>query len=269
MRKVIIRDDDTSFFTQPALLERIYGRLWQAGKPVCLAVIPAQNSNVRVLHRTDKRYDPSIPPRYRGIEAEHPITANAELCAFLNDLARAGLVELMLHGYAHSYREFRSDDREALRRKLVEGKAMLRQAFPDAKIRTFIAPYDTLSQTALELVFEQGFNLCTHSDNLAPFPTLAGMGGYRSKRLPGGMALFTADEYLFTDKTPPDQCLVNALHRQENEALLIMANHYWTFYDDWNGPIPAMHARWNEFLDVLLASRDVLTFSAYAARFAA
>lgn len=264
MRRAIVRDDDTSFFSSPQLLERIYGRLWDAGYPVCLAVIPAQQGNVRVLHREDQRFDPSIPPQYRGADQSHLLIDNPELCAYLNEKARAGLVEIMLHGYAHSYHEFKSDDVDAIRRKLVGGKTLLQQAFPDAKIRTFIAPYDTLSKTALELVLEHGFNLCTHSDNLKPFPPLARMDSYQARRLPGGLAMFTCDEYLFTDKATPQTCLNNALQRHDSEELLILANHYWTFYNDWAGELPAMHRHWDAFLDVLLAEREIVTFSSYA-----
>jgi hypothetical protein len=103
MNKVIVRDDDISFFTSPDLLERVYGRLWSRHKPVCLSVIPAQNSNVRIDYRPGKPFDPSIPPGYRGQDHDHTILNNRELCAYLNEKARQGLVEICLHGYSHSY----------------------------------------------------------------------------------------------------------------------------------------------------------------------
>src|SRR5262245_30425071 len=37
--KVALRDDDTSYFTAPADLERVYGDVWQR-VPVCLATVP-------------------------------------------------------------------------------------------------------------------------------------------------------------------------------------------------------------------------------------
>ena len=37
--KVAIRDDDTSYFTTPDALERVYGDVWDR-VPVCLAVVP-------------------------------------------------------------------------------------------------------------------------------------------------------------------------------------------------------------------------------------
>ena len=40
MPTIIFRDDDASYFTEPRRLEALYGRLWAASHPVCLAVIP-------------------------------------------------------------------------------------------------------------------------------------------------------------------------------------------------------------------------------------
>src|SRR5438034_6624971 len=37
--KVAIRDDDTSYFTTPEALDRVYGDVWDR-IPVCLAVVP-------------------------------------------------------------------------------------------------------------------------------------------------------------------------------------------------------------------------------------
>ena len=37
--KIALRDDDTSFFTSPADLERVYADVWDR-VPVCLATVP-------------------------------------------------------------------------------------------------------------------------------------------------------------------------------------------------------------------------------------
>jgi peptidoglycan/xylan/chitin deacetylase (PgdA/CDA1 family) len=261
--KVIIRDDDTSFFTQPALLDKIYEPLWKNNYPICLAVIPAQRSDVIVEHRPNRPYDPSIPAAYRGQTMEHPVLRNRELCAYLNEKAREGLVEICLHGYSHSYMEFTTDDESLLKQKLAVGKQLLAEALPDATIRTFIAPYDRLSKTALQLVYKAGFHLCTNSENLRPFPSLSGIYPYAAYRLSNGLRLFTCNEYLFTHRDNPDESLAKARERLTTESILIIANHYWTFFYDWDGPNASMLQSWYRFVDDLLANSNckLTTFS--------
>lgn len=258
---LIVRDDDTSFFTKPALLEQVYGQMWAHQLPVCLAVIPAQNASTRVLHRADQRYDPSIPPDYRGTDKEHPITDNAELCAFLNEKISAGLVEIMLHGYSHSYYEFLSDDAGLLQQKLTAGLAILKTAFPAATIQTFIAPYDKMSPVAIELVLEMGLSFCTHSDNLAALPGQAGVRGYTRQLLPTGSRVYTCDEYLFDLTRPASDSLDNARQRLQTEPWVIAVNHYWTYFYDWTGVNQPLMDAWQTFVsEVIQAKHPVAVF---------
>jgi len=261
--KIIIRDDDTSYFTSPALLERIYGRLWQHDHPVSLAVIPAQRSDTRVEYRPGSPYDPSIAPEYRGLAKDHPITLNRELCAFLNAQAKTGLIEICLHGYNHSYLEFTSENRTLIEQKLTDGHAMLREALPDAPIQTFIAPYDELSAIAVETVLAHGYNLCSKSANFASFSAYSHLGPYQTHALPNGRRIFTCDEYIFTHRRKPGASISDARHRMQTETPLVIANHYWTFFYDWNGPNTQLLAEWDLFVDDLLTTsedRELTTF---------
>ncbi|PJF33225.1 MAG: hypothetical protein CUN49_19100, partial [Candidatus Thermofonsia Clade 1 bacterium] len=92
--------------------------------------------------------------------------------AFLNRKAQQGLVEICLHGYTHAYHEFASRDADLLATKVRAGLAMLRDAFPAAEIRTFIAPYDVVSPEAIRAVLDAELDLCTASKNLAEAPDL-------------------------------------------------------------------------------------------------
>src|SRR5262249_4896338 len=134
MKTIILRDNDSSAFSSPALLEKVYGRLWQANIPVSLGVVPQPRGDVRLLHLQDQPYDPSIPPKFRGSNQPYKLRENKILCSFLNEMARQGLVELCLHGYDHSYNEFDIEDETLLSQKIEEGKAELESAFPDAAI---------------------------------------------------------------------------------------------------------------------------------------
>ncbi|MCC6613708.1 MAG: DUF2334 domain-containing protein [Anaerolineae bacterium] len=249
MTTLIIRDDDPSFFTHPGLLDTIYAPLWERGLPVSLSVIPAQTGATRVLWREGAPYDPSIPPGYRGDETERPLADNAEMCAYLNGRAREGLVEICLHGWSHSYREYGALDGPTAHEKLQRGLDALQHALPDATVRTFIAPYDKISTEALQEVFALGLTICTNTENLATLPDLADMQPYQRRQIAPEQWLYTCDEYLFTHHDDPDESYTKALDRLAKAEVMIVANHYWTFFHDWQPtPNAAMLRRWHDFV---------------------
>lgn len=269
MPKIIFRDDDSSYFTPPQRLEAIYGRLWEAGLPVCLAVIPMVYADTRVYWTDGNPHDPSIPPPFRGRDECFSILDNRELCDFLNEKAAAGLVEICLHGYRHSFYEFITHDRALIRRKLERGRALLNEAFPAADVRTFVAPYDRLSPAAIEELIAAGFHISTRSLNLAPLPALPQIAGQGAAAIRGGQMLFVCDDYMFTHKGDPAQSLVRARAAMAGGELTIICNHYWMFYHPWRDrPNAPDYAAWNRLLDEVLGgeTHQATTFDGFARR---
>jgi predicted deacetylase len=262
MRPLIIRDDDTSYFTPFEKLEAIYGALWAQNLPVCLAVIPSLRCDVRVLHREGAPYDPSIPPDYRGNPDTHLITENRSLCAFLNSKIRQGLVEICLHGYTHAYHEFASRDSDLLAAKVRDGLTLLREAFPAANIRTFIAPYDVMSPEAIRVVLDAGLSLCTASANLRRSAEVPHLPPYAATRLSEGTRLFTCDEYLFHHRDRAESCLANACARLQSADFFILSNHYWSFFHDWRSASTRsdLLKAWHTFAAEAVRQRHVTTF---------
>ena len=269
MRTIIFRDDDTSYFTTPRRLQAVYGRLWEAGLPVGLAVIPEAFGDTRVYWTDGNPHDPSIPPAYRGTERCYSILENAELCAFLNEKTAAGLVEICLHGYTHTFYEFITHDRAVIGRKLDEGAALLERAFPAARIKTFVPPYDRISPAALSELVTRGFHISTMSQNLAPLPELPRIAGFAAGEIGPGQMLYVCDDYLFTYKRTPPESLRLARAALAGNDLSIVSNHYWMFFHPWReAPNAADMDAWNAFLDEVLAADGpaVMSFSGYAER---
>ncbi len=272
MPTIIFRDDDTSFFTAPGRLEAIYGRVWEAGLPVCLAVIPAFHGDTRVYWTDGNPHDPGIPPEHRGKTENFPVSDNRDLCDFLDDKAAAGLVEICLHGYTHTFHEFITHDRALIRQKLDAGMAMLERVFPAASVRTFIPPYDRISPVALEELVARGFLISTQSLNLAPAPQLPPIAGFAAGPIRAGQTLFVCDDYLFSHKRAPTESLRLARRALARNDLTIVSNHYWTFFHPWRAqPNRPDYTAWNAFLDEALKrdKYEVTSFSAYAVRRAA
>ena len=52
---ILIRDDDTNFFTRPDMLETIHSKAWDKGFKISLAIVPFQRG----------AEDVSVPPEIR------------------------------------------------------------------------------------------------------------------------------------------------------------------------------------------------------------
>jgi peptidoglycan/xylan/chitin deacetylase (PgdA/CDA1 family) len=254
--QIIFRDDDTSFFTTPQMLEDVYTPVWEHNCPVCLAVIPAQHGNIVLDFGSGTFIDPNIAPQYRGQDRTFPITDNAELCAYLNDKARQGLVEICLHGYDHRYPEFRTDDEGLIRQKLTEGKAILERAFPNAVIETFLTPYDAISSTALDIILEMGFHTALGMYNIPQESKLAGSTPNRGIQSTGGGKFYT----IGADYTQHFDHWMSML--ADEDATLVSVNHYYMFYNDFDGHNERAFEEWDRLIQQTLPkyAANVTTF---------
>jgi hypothetical protein len=155
----VIRDDDTSFFTQSEELISVYGPLW-AEIPISLAVIP---------------FD--VPSYYRGIPEKFyqefkpvSIETNYNIIETIKQGIQENYLQVMLHGYNHLYKvtypvpydpkywipEFRYADKMV--EKVKEGKKLLEDVF-NTKISFFVPPSNVISVEGLRAVTAGGLNL--------------------------------------------------------------------------------------------------------------
>lgn len=147
MMRVILRADDIHALTDPAQLQRVYGALWERGLPVCLSVIP----------RSATRFTA------RGPQAVEPmdLRESRALCDFLTRLARAGLVEIALHGYEHRYGELASGTQAQIADRIAAGLELLREALPGVPVRVLVPPHDYLSPAGMRAARQQGLQICS------------------------------------------------------------------------------------------------------------
>ena len=88
---ILIRDDDTNFFTKSNMLESIYSNAWNNQFKVSLSVIPYQKTI----------NDVCVPPDFRNSPEHHSIENNEELCTFLKEKIRHSKIEIIQHGVTH------------------------------------------------------------------------------------------------------------------------------------------------------------------------
>jgi len=147
--KVAIRDDDTSYFTRPEELERVYHDVWDR-VPVCLAIVPFAVGYQRV----------GIPPEQWYSSESFPLEGNPASVGCLRSLIADGHATTALHGYTHQdfpdgYEFEAARDPE---RRVAEGLAHLnRVLLTSASI--FVPPHNALSRRGLAAVSAAGLNI--------------------------------------------------------------------------------------------------------------
>ena len=147
--KVAIRDDDTSVFTAPAVLERVYARVWDR-VPVCLAVVPFAIGYEQ----------PGIPREHWHSRESFPLEHNVELVTFLRQLIASNRITIALHGCTHedfpNGSEFQAapDPDQRIRR----GRSYLEKLL-GCRISVFVPPHNALSKRGLAAVSAAGLNV--------------------------------------------------------------------------------------------------------------
>ena len=147
--KVALRDDDTSYFTEPDRLEAVYHDVWSR-IPVGLAVVPHAAGFV----------DKAIPEKYWDAGRAFPLEENAALVRVLRQHVKSGRVSIAQHGYTH---EDFADGHEFqaapdLESRLAHGQAYLERVL-DTRIRVFVPPHNALSKRGMVAVSSAGLNL--------------------------------------------------------------------------------------------------------------
>ena len=156
--KFALRDDDTSFFTQPEQLERVYAAHWDR-LPVSLAIVPA--------HAATR--SKAIPEEHWQGDGNFPLADNSSLVSYLRDLFQRGRAAPMLHGYDHrnfpgGYEFQVAPD---LPGRLRRGRRALEELF-DRPIRTFVPPHNALSKRGLEALDAERMNVLGNFPSFRP-----------------------------------------------------------------------------------------------------
>lgn len=159
MKTVILRADDICARTDLDALKRVYDPCWERGWPVCLAVIP---------HSAYQFSAEGIFP----VEARS-ISEHTALVDFVADLAQAGLVEVLLHGWEHHWGELAGHNNviraqhaaplqhPSIHEKLEAGLQVLREAWPNISVKVLVPPHDYLSREGLAAAKALGLQVCS------------------------------------------------------------------------------------------------------------
>jgi hypothetical protein len=149
---ILIRDDDTNFFTEARMLESIYSEAWNQGFKVSFSVVPLQRG-------ID---DIAVPPEMRNTGLQYSVGDNRPLVDYLKAKINHQAIEILQHGTFHdsgnikdssgTWAEFGTD---LDKRKEIElGLNVLNHAL--VRPRFFVPPGESISRQNLGAINELG-----------------------------------------------------------------------------------------------------------------
>lgn len=286
---ILIRDDDTNFFTRADMLDSVHSKSWDKGFKVSLSVVPFQIG----------MDDVCVPPEMRKTGLLYSISHNENLIRFLRDKLQRQLIEILQHGFSHSiaigYRGEFGINTPYQESNLKLGRDTLGQTF--GVIPTFfVPPYDDISYKNLKLVRQQGmlpiygqekihklfrsrfmpgfykrrvakqiFNKYGKSAFIVPVDVNPVINNNNSdKNAAGLLTSFPSIEGLNFEKVVSSDTFLDSLSKiilfgKSNRCMtLCMINHYHHYFYDWSSHITRndMFRLWQQ----VLACLDNLSF---------
>jgi len=141
---ILIRDDDTNFFTKTEMLESIYSKAWNERFKVSLSVIPLQKGIDDIC----------VPPNKRKTGLSYSIQGNETLINYLKNKIHNGSVEILQHGLHHTFNgrhrgEFAGTSDNS--KQILCGRNIIVEAF-GAEPKFFVPPGEDISKKNLKLI---------------------------------------------------------------------------------------------------------------------
>lgn len=238
---ILLRDDDTNFFTRAEMLESVHSITWQKKFKISLSIIPNQKGI----------NDVCVPPEYRESGLHYSLADNQDLTTFLKTKKKLGLIEILQHGYSHSpiedeFRgEFGSNKKSKsidVRSNLERGKSLIEQIFGGPP-RFFVPPYDDISYSNINMVKQNNLIPVYGQENIHRF--------FRSPFIPSMIKKIMARRIF--DKFARSAFIVPAAIDIKDEVIILSLSRLGIKYDMMDSP--------EKFLDSMSKLICSLTFN--------
>jgi Uncharacterized protein conserved in bacteria (DUF2334) len=145
---ILVRDDDTNYFTDERMLESVYSEAWKQGFKVSLSVVPLQKG-------ID---DIAVPPDSRASSRYYSIANNESLIRYVRKKVDQKDVEILQHGLSHELIDsVRGEFGVKLCKKdeIEKGRNIIKQTF-ETEPKFFVPPGEDISNQNVSAVLEQG-----------------------------------------------------------------------------------------------------------------
>ena len=107
---ILLRDDDTNYFTDKRMLESVYSEAWDRGFKVSLSVVPLQMGI----------NDIAVPPGSRTSNRCYSIADNESLVKYIGKKIDENVVEVIQHGLSHELIEVLGENLVAITARMTK-----------------------------------------------------------------------------------------------------------------------------------------------------
>ena len=269
MKYMIIKDDDTSYFTPVNILEALYGEILEKNV-VNLSVIPNVYSSIKldeseIYYKKDKlKYDPLISPEFSGSDRYYDVNDNIELINFLNRKN----VDVLQHGYSHekinNLPEFSIRDSEFVYKRAIEGRSILNKCVKKG-ISFFVPPWNIVSREFVSSLQPHYKGIVTAGilpfyENLNIFIPYY-INKLFKKRYYMYKNILLIDTYDLIQKYMDVSLIPEIFNNIYNyNDIIIIQNHYWVFLKNWEKD-DVMIEQWRSFYNKILDNNDIKIIS--------
>jgi hypothetical protein len=258
--RVVIRDDDISFYTDPERFETAHAFLIRNRIPFNVAAIPEADDAALHAPGVPEWF---LPPGRAGRGETRPIGGNA---AIVKAIRGRDFVEVSQHGWSHAgpaagEPEFLLSDRAEIVRRLEKGLTILEAAF-EKKPAFFVPPRDQVSRTALDEIRRRydGICMCRFPHGLIAarlWPRF--LLNKRTGRMLMQWGRFQLLQNPGVDFSFPDESTEASAERAFHSVrdVLVLPVHSWRFFDSRGRIVKSLFDPWEELLKRLSGERDV------------
>lgn len=276
-RYVVIREDDISYFTDPAILELLYRPLFKRGIPSNFCVIPKVLANIPIgggqespfFKQYGLRYEPFIPVGYRGQDKSCDIRDNPGLISFISNLP----VEIVQHGFNHTWNgiaEFAYGNEKIIRQNLESGRQILRSAF-GRQPGFFCPPWDRISRAGIYAVKRAGFLGISLSRFGRYLPYRLWPAHFWNKYLSqkevirwGRLLILPHPGCFISLFKKPLEAIEQFKKIYSSQRIMVLVNHHWEYNFDSSSQMDAGRLdSWYTIIDFILKQpeAEIITFS--------
>ena len=156
--KIIIRDDDVNYFTEPEMIQEIYNKVWERNIQVYFGVIPFQKGEK----------SGQVPEKYWKSEKIFSVDKNKKLVDFIKRKIKEEKSKVLLHGYYHKSENGKPEfvGGENLTERVRKGKEYLEDLF-SCKVEFFVPPHNKISKGGVRAVVKNNMGLFNIPDIFA------------------------------------------------------------------------------------------------------
>ncbi|MDZ7695442.1 MAG: DUF2334 domain-containing protein [Deltaproteobacteria bacterium] len=289
---ILFREDDISPFTRRDMVEKLYEDLFNAGHPVNFSVIPKMSTSITYdsnspyspyRHHMKMKFSPMIPPEYRGKNVESSFESNRDLLRLIRSLEAH--IEIAQHGYDHNHvgkrNEFAIYDETRIRMKLEKGFRIIAQLF-NGKPKFFVPPSDSASFVTIKALKENFEGISLWRFNLLKSVlgeirrrfTLNVLrhnlnGLFKMRKIAKNVSrwddflILEHPGYIFSRFYTPEAMAHKFFDAFENNDIIIIVNHHWEYFFDWNGLDERFFEAWKKMIRYVLEREEcrIVTFS--------